>query len=163
MDHYIDIVVTYLGQLKRNIWGSFVNMTPQKYIRLIAVLGAYMLLRPYLVKLGVYIQSKEHAKVYAAAEAQAAKSQASVKPAAISPNSLRGHVEPQIPADSDNEAEAEATGANWGKKARKRQRQMVRKVVEAEEKMRQEQDESEDDEEIVEFLQEQYGVASMKE
>ena len=98
------------------------------------------------MKLGAKIQAKEHEKILDPDEMETAK-------AAISPNSLRGMVE--VPEDSESEGDGEEgtkTGADWGKKARRRQRQMVRKILDAEEKLRREQEEDEDDKDIMEYL-----------
>lgn len=128
---------------QRNTIDAFYSMTPEKYIRLIAIVGAYALIRPYVVKLGSRFQTKEHEKEVDPQEMEAA--------AAISPNSLRGQV--QVPEDSDeDETDAQGTGADWGKKARKRQRQMVKRILDAEEKLRREQQEDDEDKDIEEFL-----------
>ena len=133
----------WADNLQRNVTEAFYGMTPEKYIRLIAIIGAYALIRPYIMKFGSRFQTKEHEKEVDPTEMTA--------PAAISPNSLRGQM--QMPEDSDeDEAEAQGTGADWGKKARKRQRQMVKKILEAEEKLRREQQEVDEDKDIEEFL-----------
>lgn len=126
------------------VGNTYSNMTPEKYIRLIVIVGAYALLRPYIMKLGSKFQTREHEKEVDEDEMAAA--------AAISPNSLRGQV--QVPEDSDSEEDDEGkpTGADWGKKARRRQRQLVRRVLEAEEKLRKEQQEDDEDKDIQEFL-----------
>lgn len=140
----VNLLATGLSNFKNNLaatYSNFISWAPEKYIRLIAVVGAYILLRPYIIKFGSRMQTKEHEKEVDADEMAAA--------AAISPNSLRGHV--QVPDDSD-EDEEKTTGADWGKKARKRQRQMVKRVLEAEEKLRREQEEDEEDKDIEQFL-----------
>jgi len=102
-----------------------------------------MLLRPYIIKLGARSQMKSHEKAEADAQAKAE----------ISPNELRGFAE--IPEDSDDEIEeiqAEATGPDWGKKARRRQRNMIKKLLEAEERRLEESKEEEEDKDIAQFL-----------
>jgi hypothetical protein len=138
-------VTQWVNNFQRNAMHMFDGMEVKNYIRLIAVVGAYALLRPYLMKLGEKIQAKQHEKVLDPHEMETAK-------AAISPNSLRGLVE--VPEDSESEGEGEATtkGADWGKKARRRQRQMVRRILEKEEELRREQEENEDDKDIMEYL-----------
>jgi len=99
-----------------------------------------MLLRPYIIKLGSKSQMNTH-------------EQDSAEQAKISPNELRGRV--QIPEDSDSEDEgttAQASGPDWGKKARRRQRDMIKKLLEAEERRLQESKEEEEDKDIEEFL-----------
>ncbi|KAK3988613.1 protein trafficking Pga2 [Cladorrhinum sp. PSN332] len=131
-----------------NIQSTFQNMSPQKWLRVVIIAGAYMLLRPYLLKLGGKLQMNTHEK-----EAEEAEEAARAK-AKISPNQLRGRVE--IPEDTDDEEdeeeEGEATGADWGKKARRRQRQMIKKLLEAEERRLMETKEMEEDKDIEEFL-----------
>jgi hypothetical protein len=143
MAEWMDYFRFWANNLQRNVTEAFYRMTPEKYIRLIAIVGAYALIRPYIMKFGSRFQTKEHENEVDPTEMAAA--------AAISPNSLRGQV--QVPEDSDeDEAEAQGTGADWGKKARKRQRQLVKKILEAEEKSRREQQEDDEDKDIEEFL-----------
>jgi hypothetical protein len=143
MADLLEYVRVWADNFQRTLSEAFYNMTPEKFIRLIAIIGAYALLRPYIVKLGSRFQTKEHEKEVDSTEMAVA--------AATLPNSLRGKVE--APEDSDeDEAEGQVTGADWGKKARRRQRQMVRKVLEADERMRREQQEDDEDKDIEEFL-----------
>ena len=128
----------------RNLSNSLTDMTLQKWIRVVIIVGAYLLLRPYLIKLGAKQQMKAHEKEEEESAAAAAK---------ISPNELRGQ-KLAIPEDSDSEDAAEATSADWGKKARRRQRDMIKKMVAAEEKRLQELQEDEEDKDIQEFLTE---------
>ncbi len=143
MAELFDYFRFWAENLQRNVTDAFYRMTPEKYIRLVAIIGAYALLRPYVMKFGSRFQTREHEKEVDPNEMAAA--------AAISPNSLRGQV--KVPEDSDeDETEAQGAGANWGKKARKRQRQMVKKILEAEENLRREQQEDDEDKDIEEFL-----------
>jgi hypothetical protein len=143
MAELLDYFRFWAENFQRNVTDAFYRMTPEKYIRLVAIIGAYALIRPYVMKLGSRFQTKEHEKEVDPKEMAAA--------AAISPNSLRGQV--KVPEESDeDEAEAQVTGADWGKKARKRQRQMVKRILEAEEKLRREQQEDDEDKDIEEFL-----------
>ncbi|KAI9746473.1 MAG: hypothetical protein M1818_000186 [Claussenomyces sp. TS43310] len=130
MDEVVETVQGWSDNLKRNLTGSFMNMTTQRWIRLLVVLGAYALLRPFLVRLGARMQAKEHEKVI--------NSRQNASAAPISPNSLRGQT--RVPKDNEDEAE-QGTGADWGKKARKRQGQTARKALGAEEKRLEEEDE----------------------
>lgn len=118
------------------------GMNSKRWIRLIAIVGAYFLIRPYILKFGAKIQAEEHAKSIHSEEAKAQK-------AKISANSIRGQVE--IPNSEDEEDEVEATGnePQWGKKARKRSRKVVRDILEEQER-RLEEDDNED---IKEFLE----------
>lgn len=131
-----------------NFRKSFEGMSPEKWIRIVIVVGTYCLIRPYLMKLGGKVQMKQHEK-----EAAAAKAEEEQK-AKMSPNELRGYKE--IPDDSDDEGEAQGqtTSTEWGKKARKRQRHMIKKLLDAEEQRLQELQDDEEDKDIQEFLTE---------
>lgn len=143
MADLFDYFRLWAENFQRYLSEAFYNMTPEKYIRLIAIVGAYALLRPYIIRLSARFQTKEHEKEVASNEMTAAS--------AVSPNSTRGRVD--MPEDTDeDEAEWQVSGADWGKKARRRQREMVRRVLEAEEKLRREQQEDDEDKDIEEFL-----------
>ncbi|KAK0652142.1 protein trafficking Pga2 [Cercophora newfieldiana] len=140
MDDLINLASVVWNRFSTNLQATFDSTTPKKWIQLIIIAGAYMLLRPYIIKLGSKSQMKTHERESAEA-------------AAISPNELRGRV--QIPEDSDSEDDAptaQATGPDWGKKARRRQRDMIKKLLEAEERRLQETKEEEEDKDIEEYL-----------
>lgn len=137
-----------LDRFTTNMRATLDGMSPEKWIRLVMIVGAYALLRPYLIKLGGKNQMKQHEK-----EAEEAEAEAKEK-AKMSPNELRGH-KVEIPEDSDDddeEAAAEATSTDWGKKARRRQRTMVKKILEAEQKRLQDLQDDDEDKDIQEFL-----------
>ncbi|KAI2621715.1 DUF1531-domain-containing protein [Hypoxylon sp. NC1633] len=123
-----------------NISQSFTSMTPKQWIRLVMIVGAYMLMRPYLLKMGAKFQQKQMEKQFSEEEKQAE----------ISPNQLRGQVD--LPEDSDEDDQAETTASDWGKKARKRQRNMIKKLLDAEEKRLQDLQEDEEDKDIEQYL-----------
>ncbi|KAI1635943.1 DUF1531-domain-containing protein [Biscogniauxia mediterranea] len=130
-------------RVSNNVGESFTAMTTQQWIRLIVVVGGYMLLRPYIIKMGAKHQIKQLEKQHAEEERQAQ----------LSPNDLRGKI--SIPEDSDDEEEeegAQASAADWGKKARKRQRNMIKKMLDAEEKRLQELQEDEEDKDIEKYF-----------
>jgi hypothetical protein len=133
----------WLGQLQRNVVDTISQLTLEKYVRLVVIVCAYALLRPYILKLAGKHQTGEHEKEASKTEAAAAAASA----AAGRPKPLQDQV--QVPEDSDDGEEGEATGADWGKKARRRQRQFVRNILEADEKRRREEEEDKD---IEEFL-----------
>ncbi|KAI0532656.1 protein trafficking Pga2 [Xylaria digitata] len=123
-----------------NVSSSITNMTAQQWIRLIAIVGAYALLRPYIIKLGAKHQEKQFEK-------------AQQEVAEISPNQLRGELGiPEESDDDDDDVQGETTGADWGKKARKRQRNMIKQLLDAEEKRLQETIDEQEDKDIEEFL-----------
>ena len=119
------------------------DMDLRTAIRLVVIVGAYLLIRPYLIKGGAKLQEKQHEKVYEADKKRDAE-------ALISANSLRGHVE--VPEDTDDEEESQATGVNWGAKARKRQRKVVKKILEADERLRLDAEGDKDDQDIMDLL-----------
>lgn len=145
-------LVQWYNNFFRNLYHMWDGMTLIKYIRMIAVVGAYLLLRPYLEKLGAKIQAKEHEKEIDAYDIATADGEGKGK---ISPNMLRGAGGKvvELPAE-DSESEEETTGADvkWGKKARKRQRATVKKLLEDQERLRMEEDGDEDDRDIMEHL-----------
>jgi len=146
----VDFVVDYAENFYTNVTNVLVGMDQKKWIRLVVVIGAYLLLRPWILKFGAYVQEKEHEKEITTEELEI---MAGGK-AKLSPNSLRGQV--NLPDDSESEGEGEqpeATGADWGKKARKRQRQVLRRILEQEEALRKEQQEDDEDKDIQEFLE----------
>lgn len=154
MSDIMNFLYMMYERLTRNLKGSFEGMAPEKWIRLVIIVGTYMLLRPYLLKLGGKQQMQQHEKEAAEAEAEA---EAKAK---MSPNELRGH-KLQIPEESDeSDAEgedkdkdkAQSSATEWGKKARRRQRTMIKKILEAEEKRLQELQEDDEDKDIQEFL-----------
>lgn len=46
----------------RNVRGMWDGMRPRDYIRIVIIVGTYLLIRPYLLKLAAKIQAKEYAK-----------------------------------------------------------------------------------------------------
>ena len=148
MDPLVDLVSTAGNRLTTNLKASFSSMSPEKWIRLVIVVGTYMLLRPYLIKLGERIQMKAYEKEDQAAQARQAQ---------VSPNQLRGQID--IPEDSDDEdgeengnGAAQASATDWGKKARRRQRDVMKKLLDAEEKRLREKAGDEEDKDIEEYL-----------
>ncbi|KAK3350818.1 protein trafficking Pga2 [Neurospora tetraspora] len=141
-------VITVLGdRISNNVRGTFASMTAEKWIRLIIIVGAYALLRPYIIKLGGKAQMKQHEEE----SAEAIRG-------TISPNELRGQkAMVRLPGeDSDSEDDealnGETSAADWGKKARRRQRMVIKKLIEAEEDRLRESKEEEEDKDIEEFL-----------
>ncbi|KAI8952495.1 protein trafficking Pga2 [Xylaria longipes] len=140
------LVTLITDRVTNNVSTSLTNMTAQQWIRLIAIVGAYALLRPYIIKMGAEHSAKEFEK-------------AQQDVAEISPNELRGEL--GIPEESDDdddngegegEGEGETSAADWGKKARKRQRRMIKQLLDAEEQRLQETFDEQEDKDIEEFL-----------
>ncbi|KAI1100725.1 DUF1531-domain-containing protein [Jackrogersella minutella] len=125
-----------------NVSESFTSMTPKQWLRLVIFVGGYMLLRPYIIKLGAKHQEKQMEKQFKEEEERQAQ---------ISPNELRGQ-QIGLPEDSDDDEQVETTASDWGKKARKRQRNMIKKLLDTEEKRLQELQEDEEDKDIEQYL-----------
>ncbi|KAI1096721.1 DUF1531-domain-containing protein [Rostrohypoxylon terebratum] len=128
-------------RFSHNVTESFSSMTPKQWIRLVIIVGAYALLRPYIIKMGAKHQEKQLEKQFKEEEERQTQ---------ISPNQLRGEI--GIPDESDDDEQGETTASDWGKKARKRQRNVLKKMLEAEEKRLQELQEDEEDKDIEQYL-----------
>ncbi|CAD6502081.1 BgTH12-02323 [Blumeria graminis f. sp. triticale] len=131
--------------LVRNVWGMWDGMRLRDYIRIVVIVGVYLLLRPYLLKFAAKIQAKQHAKI-----PDTDSSTSSVK---ISPNQLRstGMVVSEHDDLGDAEKDQIASGADRETKARKRQKKAIKKVTEEEKKGLEAQGEN-DDKEIMDLL-----------
>ncbi|OBT55111.1 hypothetical protein VE04_04460 [Pseudogymnoascus sp. 24MN13] len=147
LNDLIDTVLGYLSQgfenLKHNA-EHYASMSLKEWVRIVTIVGAYLLLRPYLSQWAAKLQSAEHDKEI---DADELATPATGPKAAISANSLRGQVKAV-------EATAQTTSANWGKKARKRQRAMIKRIIEADEKLRAETEayDDEEDKDIEQYL-----------
>ncbi|EKD16363.1 uncharacterized protein L3040_008463 [Drepanopeziza brunnea f. sp. 'multigermtubi'] len=131
--------------LMRNSVEMWDGMTPFKYIRMIAILGGYLFLRPYLSRFGERAQAKQHEKAVALARE---KEKEALGANAIRDGDVRAAKGKSVKfskgkedADSKGESVGEGEGEEWGKKARKRQK-AVEKMVE--ERMKSEQEENGD-------------------
>lgn len=120
----------YGANASNNLSNTFNNMTMQSWIRLIVIVGGYMLLRPYMMK---FVTKGAVRKMEEEDEREKRKAQ-------ISPNELRGLTEEEPEIDEDGDG----TGADWGQKARVRQRTMLKNLLEAEEQRRLEEEEDKD-------------------
>lgn len=135
-----------------NTGKSLTEMTAQNWIRLIIIVGSYLLLRPYLLKLGARIQRKQFEKEQKKDEEE----RAAAGQGGMNANDLRAGRRIDIPGvDSDSEDEeggTVATGGEWGRKARVRQRRFVRRAVEETERRLYEKG-TESDKEIEDMLE----------
>jgi hypothetical protein len=139
-------LMTWRDNFNRNTRAAFTSMTPENYIRLVVIVGAYALIRPYLMKIGAKLQERQH-------ERDALEE---LLPAGdIHPNELRTGKKFAIPGveESDGEEDEEAKPGQWGKKARVRQRKMIRHTLEEQERMLQEEQDEEDLKDIVDLLE----------
>lgn len=131
----------YGHNASNNIQNSFANMTLQSWVRLIAIVGGYMLLRPYIMRWAgkSTVARMEQDDVNSRSKDEAIS-------AATTPNEFRGIKEKLYEADDD---EGDGTGADWGQRARLRQREMLKTLLEEEERRREAEAEDAD---IQEFL-----------
>jgi hypothetical protein len=149
----LQFIPMQLGQWYHNFTHNIVHMwdgmTAIKYIRMIAVVGAYILLRPYIAKFGERFQEKQHEKELDPYEMGEQK-------AKLSPNALRGvggkAVELEDSEGEEEEGEGTSADVKWGKKARMRQRMSIKKLLEEKERLLQEQQEDDDDKDIAKYL-----------
>ncbi|OAA67042.1 DUF1531 domain containing protein [Niveomyces insectorum RCEF 264] len=171
MAGFTDLITTVRDRFSTNLATSFSSLSAQQWIRLIAVAGAYMLLRPYIIKLGARVQMRQHESDEADLAEEAA-AVAAGKKAPLSANDLRGtsaaaKLIPDEDDDDDDDDEDEdddegagkgtATGAraatDWGKTARRRQRRMLRQLLAAHEQQLADAQADEEDKDIEEFLE----------
>jgi protein trafficking PGA2 len=153
----VNQLLTWYNNFTRNAIHMWDDMTLLKYIRLVAIVGAYALLRPYMMKWGEKIQAKQHEKELDPYEIATADAKAKGK-GMVSPNDLRGvgltGAGGKVVELEDSESEEETTGADvkWGKKARKRQRTVVKKILADQEEVRRQLQEDDEDKDIQEYL-----------
>ena len=138
---WIDTLLQYGDNASNNFQESFSRMTAKHWLRLICVVGGYVLLRPYVLKMAANHAMKEMEK-----QQDKEKEQEKQK-AKISPNDLRGVSDVLDEQEADDAGDG--TSADWGQKARLRQRNVVRQLLEAEEERRLEE---EDDKFIADLL-----------
>ncbi|BFZ63378.1 hypothetical protein YB2330_004500 [Saitoella coloradoensis] len=105
MDQIQKLIPKPMDGIRRNYQHFLEDYTVYDYIRIITIIGAYCLLRPYLLKIGAKIQEKDHERAMAADEANSI--------AAVDNPHLRGE-------DSEDEAPRK-----WGAKQRKREKERV--------------------------------------
>ncbi|KHJ31601.1 putative trafficking pga2 [Erysiphe necator] len=99
----------------RNVTGMWDGMRPRDYIRIVVIVGAYLLIRPYLLKLAAKVQAKEFAKHNPSICIPSEKGK-------LSPNDLRDGSQMKVKNDdAENESLGIVSGSGWGEKARRRQ------------------------------------------
>lgn len=153
LDALVDLVVARLKNAQHNIYHTFADLTSVQAIRLVVIVCAYLLLRPYLVR---GAGTKQRAQLER-------ESLASVT-ARLQPNDLRGSLRNRRPPPSPVEEEGEEWAAeeaaqeasraagDWGERARARQRRVVRQLIDAEEKRLKAAAGDDEDKDIEEFL-----------
>jgi hypothetical protein len=137
------LLKSWYGNFVRNTSNAVIALTLKDAIRLVMIIGAYMLLiRPFLVQIGVRIQARQHEEASKEADAKAR----------LNGNDLREKIAiPGVDSDSETDDEGhkgDVKTGEWGRKARLRQRRVVQKAL----LMREQRLEDESDEDIKEFL-----------
>jgi Protein trafficking PGA2 len=146
-----NLVKAGYNNFTRNIVHMWDGMGLLQYVRLIAIVGGYLLLRPYLMKWGAKLQARQHEKELNPYEL--ATGDGKDGKGKISPNQLRDAGGKVVELEeSDSEEETTGTDVKWGKKARKRQRAVVKKILEDKERVRREEQEDDEDKDIQEYL-----------
>ena len=145
----------YSHRLQSNISSSVSTLSLRDYIRLISIVGAYCLLRPYLLRLAGRFQAKDH-------ERELDPDEMSSAAATRGKSALLGVEVPGESSDDDDDEDGEgtkstsagrrATGADWGRGARRRQRAVLKKLLAEEEERKREEEEGREDRDIEEFL-----------
>ena len=131
----------YGQNASNNLANTYNNMTPQHWIRLIVIVGGYMLLRPYALKFITKGAVKRMEEDDAREKAEEA--------AKLTPNDLRG-VSAKLEEQHEDDQTLDDSSINWGQQARVRQRVVLKQMLEAEELRREEEEEDKD---IAEFLE----------
>jgi hypothetical protein len=156
---YVDTVLVWLHERWVLLIRGFTETKVENYIRLVAIVGAYLLLRPFLMRKAAEFQGKQHEKEFHTHElgntSGGKDGDAGSKDKAKGLTELSNAQQNVVELPGDEKDEGETSGANWGKKARKRQAQVVKKMLAQAE-------EEESDEEIDKFLEETYGKEAMK-
>ncbi|KAK6351326.1 hypothetical protein TWF718_004490 [Orbilia javanica] len=127
------------SRISNNLSGTFGKLTGTDYIRLVAIIGGYLLLRPYLEKLGAKYQERDHARAIDENEQDS-----------MAATGQKARVIAGEGYDLDDEHES-SDEEGWGRKRRLQQRkEKARKKKEIEDRIKAEEDE--EDKDIQEFL-----------
>jgi biopolymer transport protein ExbB/TolQ len=127
----------YVHNFYYNVTHMLDGMNMTRWLRLVVVVAAYLLLRPYIMK----FMSHEQTAQFKTQTKKDDDEREKVAKAKISPNSIRGQVE--IPDSGDEEGETivvEGSEPQWGTKARKRTRRAMKELIEEQEKRLEEED-----------------------
>jgi hypothetical protein len=132
-------LLTALQTWSANISNSFSSLALKDYIRLVWIIGGYIILRPYL--------DRGFRRLMESGASTAEQAEAGAKKAKTSANALRGVVDSGEEEDED-EVEKDAV-PHWGKSARRRQRRFLKEIEREAERKREE----EDDRDIADLLE----------
>lgn len=142
MEDYTSTLSTWAGNLKRNTSKAFEDLQPQTKIRLVVAVCAYLLLRPYLVRLGSWLQMRDLEKQ----NEQSKRDAAAATAAGDAQNARIAIPGVELEDEERDEMEVQESASHWGRRAKIRQRAMFRqKLEELEAKLRDAQDDSDAD------------------
>lgn len=155
MDSLIEILGIWGANFKNNSIRLFTDMYDMfqqrdwiRAIRLVAIIGGYLLVRRWLSAHAAKKQEREFAR-------QSEEDKLKEQGVTMSSNALRGAGGKKVSfEESESEEEGKATGnePQWGKKAKKRQRQVVKKLLEQQEEQLRQAQGDEEDKDIMEHL-----------
>ncbi|KAK6355042.1 hypothetical protein TWF696_004168 [Orbilia brochopaga] len=131
-------ITRILANFANNLSATLSSASTTDYIRLTAIVGGYLLIRPYLQKLGARYQERDHARTVDASE------ESSMAATGVKARVVAGE------EDSDDDSD----GEGWGRGKRLQQReQRARRRREIEENTARGGFDDEEDKDIEEFLQ----------
>lgn len=133
----VENIKTWLQHTQVYVEENIIKLPRKSSIRLLLIIGAYCLFRPYLLKWGGIKQTTDYDK--ALEEDEAEDSSAATESQDASDTSVKTAI-----ANGDDK------GATWGEKARQRQKRPVRELVEGREEAS--GPDAESDKEIEDFL-----------
>ena len=120
----MDTVKSYASNFANNLNASVSKLSSKDWVRLVMVVGAYLLMRPYLLRLAARQQEKSLERDLDPVEAKAVEK---AQREGVTAQDIRQNLD-----DSGSDGNAATTNTPLGKKARQRQRKVARKVVEEE-------------------------------
>jgi hypothetical protein len=141
------ILATWVSNLKNRSHEAVSNLRLRDYVHLLTIIGAYLLFRPYLIKLGANLQARQHER-----DSEQSKREQN---GSMDPNELRGNTKialPGVDSDESEDDEKHISDLGWGNKARRKQREFIRAKLEEHERRILEQTQAESDKDIEEFL-----------
>ena len=138
----VENIKTWLQETQIYIEENIIRLPRKSSIRLLIVIGAYCLFRPFLLKWGGVKQTTDYDKALEDDEAE--------EDSAADESQQASSVSAKTPSARDNKSQA-----TWGDKARQRQKRPVRELVEGNNELS--GPDAESDKEIEEFLRKTIG------
>ena len=138
----VENIKTWLLETQIYIEENIIRLPRKSSIRLLIIVGAYCLFRPFLLKWGGIKQTTDYDKALEEDEAEG--------DSAANESQDASSVSTKTPGASDTKS-----GATWGEKARQRQKRPIRELVEGNEETS--GADADSDKEIEEFLRKTIG------